>query len=85
MNTIFVLIAGGELLEVAPTLKAEEALKHFTWTTDRKGEMYAARCSDEYAGLIREATITKPGKGRPSALTIAKTFSYSLTKCADVT
>lgn len=45
--------------------------------------MYAIRCSDPVAVRIRE--LTNSTSTRALALQVAKSLSYSLTKCADVT
>lgn len=44
--------------------------------------MYAVRCSDLVAARIRELAH---GTRKADALKLAKSLSYSLTKCADVT
>lgn len=87
MNTIYALIRNGELVEVAPSFNPDDALRHFVWASTRAdgggGEMYAIRCSDPVAVRIRE--LTNSASTRASALQVAKSLSYSLTKCADVT
>lgn len=93
MNTIYVLIKDGSLVEVAPSFNPDDALKHFTWCSTGQfspggavaGEMYAVRCSDGVASEIRALTLNNDKASREKALKLAKSRSYSLTKCADIT
>lgn len=82
MNTIYILVKGTDVVEVAPSFNPDDALRHFVWATSGGGEMYAVRCSDLVAARIRELAH---GTRKADALKLAKALSYSLTKCADVT
>jgi hypothetical protein len=95
MTTIFVLFEKGEALQVAPSTSADEALRFFQGVTIHvfgdpapkpRGELYAARMSEEAADAVRALLEKDCGKqARLSATKSLKSFAHSLTKCADVT
>lgn len=87
MNTIYVLMKDGEVVDIAPSLAADQALEFFkngyTWNGLR-GQVYACKMSDTAALEVRDAFFSPPSKGKVSAGTLVKRYSQQLNHCADV-
>lgn len=88
MSTIYILMKDGEVVDVAPSLSADQALEFFNnaniWSS-KTGQIFACHMSDSAAREVREAFYAGPSKGKASAATLAKRYSSTMNHCGDVT
>ena len=86
MSTIFVLLKDGQVMDVAPTLAADEALRFFqqgSYYNGNIGQIFACHMSESAAFEVRAAFLERNPKTPASVL--VKRYSSYLNHVGDVT